>query len=91
VWIDGQRLHPQVSPAQFCLLKLLVEHPDRVCTRAEMTAAIWPGAGSGVSEDAIDGLIKRVRARLSEVPHGERFLKNVRGRGLILRGTDTAH
>jgi DNA-binding response OmpR family regulator len=55
-----------------------------------MMSAIWPSAVGGVSEDAIDGLIKRVRARLSEVPNGDRFLKNVRGRGLILRGSDTA-
>jgi DNA-binding response OmpR family regulator len=90
VWVDGQRISPQVSPAQFCLLQLLVARPDRVCTRAEMMSAIWPSAVGGVSEDAIDGLIKRVRARLSEVPNGDRFLKNVRGRGLILRGNDTA-
>jgi DNA-binding response OmpR family regulator len=91
VWVDGQRISPQVSPAQFCLLQLLVARPDRVCTRAEIMSAIWPSAVGGVSEDAIDGLIKRVRARLSEVPNGDRFLKNVRGRGLILRGNDTAH
>jgi DNA-binding response OmpR family regulator len=90
VWVDGQRISPQVSPAQFSLLQLLVARPDRVCTRAEMMSAIWPSAVGGVSEDAIDGLIKRVRARLSEVPNGDRFLKNVRGRGLILRGNDTA-
>ena len=90
VWVDGQRLNPQVSPAQFCLLQLLVAHPDRVCTRAEMMSVIWPSAVGGVSEDAIDGLIKRLRARLSEVPKGGRFLKNVRGRGLILRGADNS-
>jgi hypothetical protein len=84
VWVDGQRLIPQLSPAQFRLLQLLVAHAGRVCSRAEIVAAIWPNAVDGVSEDAVDGLIKRVRARLSEIPQGERYVQNVRGRGLIL-------
>jgi DNA-binding response OmpR family regulator len=85
VWVDGQRLNPQLSPAQFRLLQLLVANIDRVCTRDEIAAAIWPNDADGVSEDAVDGLIKRVRARLNEVPDGGRYLSNVRGRGLILR------
>jgi DNA-binding response OmpR family regulator len=87
VWVDGQRLCPQLSPAQFCLLQLLVGHIDQLCSRAQIVAAVWPETVDGVSEDAIDGLIKRVRARLGEIPNGDRYLKNVRGRGLILRSS----
>jgi DNA-binding response OmpR family regulator len=86
VWVDGQRLSPQLSPAQFCLLQLLVAHAGRLCTRAQIAAAVWPDTTQGVSEDAVDGLIKRVRARLNEISRGNRYLQNVRGRGLILRG-----
>jgi DNA-binding response OmpR family regulator len=84
VWVDGQRLYPRLSPAQFSLLQLLVAQAGRICTRAEIVAAIWPNTADGVSEDAIDSVIKRVRARLSEVPCGDRYVRNVRGRGLIL-------
>jgi DNA-binding response OmpR family regulator len=84
VWVDGQRLYPRLSPAQFSLLQLLVAQAGRICTRAEIVAAIWPNTADGVSEDAIDSVIKRVRARLSEVPRGDRYVRNVRGRGLIL-------
>jgi DNA-binding response OmpR family regulator len=84
VWVDGQRLCPRLSPAQFSLLQLLVAQAGRVCTRSEIVAAVWPNTADGVSEDAIDSVIKRVRARLSEVPHGDRYVRNVRGRGLIL-------
>lgn len=90
VWVDGQRLSPQLSPAQFCLLRLLVAHAGHLCTRADIVAAVWPDAAGGVSEDAVDGLIKRVRARLGEVAGGERYLQNVRGRGLILRSAARA-
>jgi DNA-binding response OmpR family regulator len=85
VWVDGRRLSPQLSPAQFSLLQLLVARAGRLCTRADIVSAVWPDVADGVSEDAVDGLIKRVRARLNEVPHGDRYLQNVRGRGLILR------
>jgi DNA-binding response OmpR family regulator len=85
VWVDGQRLSPQLSPAQFGLLQLLIANTGRVCTRDEIVAVVWPDDADGVSDDAVDGLIKRVRARLNEVPDGGRYLHNVRGRGLILR------
>jgi DNA-binding response OmpR family regulator len=88
VWVDGQRLSPQLSPAQFCLLQLLVANTGRVCTRDEIVTAVWPNDADGISEDAVDGLIKRVRARLNEVPNGSRYLRNVRGRGLILRNAN---
>jgi hypothetical protein len=84
VWVDGQRISPQLSPAQFSLLQLLVAHIGCVCSRAEIVAAVWPDAAGGVSEDAVDGLIKRLRARLSEIPNGDRYVQSVRGRGLIL-------
>lgn len=90
VWVDGQRISPQLSPAQFNLLRLLVANTDRVCSRAEIVATIWPDTADGVSEDAVDGLIKRLRARLNEAPDGQRYLKNVRGRGLVLRQIDSA-
>ena len=86
-WVDGQRLMPQLSPAQFGLLKLLVEHVDQVCSRDQIVAAIWPDVADGVSDEAIDALVKRVRARLGEVPTGQRYLATLRGRGLILRSS----
>ena len=42
------------------------------------------GAVDGVSDEAIDALIKRVRARLAEAPGGQRYLTTLRGRGLML-------
>jgi DNA-binding response OmpR family regulator len=47
--------------------------------------AVWPDVSDGISEDAIDGLIKRTRARLSELNRGDRYIKNVRGRGLMIQ------
>jgi DNA-binding response OmpR family regulator len=84
VWVDGLRLSPQLSPAQFTLLHMLVQRIDQLCSRAEIVAAVWPTVADGVSDEAIDALIKRLRARLGEAPDGQRYLTTLRGRGLIL-------
>jgi DNA-binding response OmpR family regulator len=90
VWVDGQRLSPPLSPAQFNLLQALNERLDQVCTRGDIIAAVWPDAVDGVSDEAIDALIKRVRARLAEAPGGQRYLTTLRGRGLMLHSPATA-
>ncbi|HEU5103436.1 MAG TPA: FHA domain-containing protein [Roseiflexaceae bacterium] len=90
VWVDGQRLSPQLSPAQFNLVTALAERADQVCSRAEIVAMVWPHVADGVSDEAIDALIKRVRARLSEAPGGQRYLTTLRGRGLMLHSPATA-
>jgi hypothetical protein len=84
-WVDGQRLMPQLSPAQFALLQVLAAHTDQICTRDQIVAAVWPDVADGVSDEAIDALVKRVRARLAEAPNGQHYLATLRGRGLILR------
>jgi pSer/pThr/pTyr-binding forkhead associated (FHA) protein len=84
-WVDGQRLMPPLSPAQFSLLQLLLARANQICTRDDIATAVWPEAHGGVSDEAIDALIKRLRARLAEVPNGQRYLVTVRGRGLMLR------
>lgn len=84
VWVDGQRLNPPLSPAQFNLLQALSARIDQVCSRADIVATIWPDAVEGVSDEAIDALIKRLRARLGEVHGGQRYLTTLRGRGLML-------
>jgi DNA-binding response OmpR family regulator len=87
VWVDGQRLSPPLSPSQFSLLRALVARVDQVCSRADIVAAVWPDVAAGVSDEAIDALIKRVRARLAESPGGQRYLTTLRGRGLILHSS----
>lgn len=84
VWVDGHCLSPQVSSVQFALLKHLHEHLDQICSRNEIIAVVWPEAHGGISDEALDALIKRVRARLSEVAQGQRYLGTIRGRGLML-------
>jgi DNA-binding response OmpR family regulator len=88
-WVDGHCLSPKLSPAQFKLLEALHARRDEIITRAEIIAAVWPEITDGVSEEAVDAIIKRVRARLSETPGGKQYLVTLRGRGLMLRSPDS--
>lgn len=84
-WVDGRRLDPDLSPAQYGLLSLLVAREGEYCSRTQLGAAAFPEQrAEGVSEDAIDGLVKRIRARFREVTPTE-WLEALRGRGLRLR------
>jgi len=85
VWIKGEELHPPLSPAQFALLALLMEQPGRAYSRDEIIEAVWPDvAGEGVSDAAIDALVRRLRSRLAEVDPDHQYIVVVRGYGFKL-------
>ncbi|GMU53695.1 MAG: hypothetical protein AMXMBFR33_28410 [Candidatus Xenobia bacterium] len=83
VWVNGAQLVPPLSAAQLTLLKLLEARPGVFVSREQVVSGVWPEAElEGVSEEAVDGLIKRLRARLRE--GGEEQIEVRRGRGLRL-------
>jgi len=82
VWLGQAEIEPPLSPPQFRLLALMYENPDRVVTREQIVASVWPdAAGEGVSEQAIDALVRRLRERLSEVDPEHHYVTTVRGHG----------
>lgn len=84
VHIQGQALDPPLSLAQFRLLQLLYEADGAVVSRDEIVAVVWPGTdGAGVSEQAIDALVRRLRDRLAELDDYE-YVVTVRGHGFRL-------
>ena len=85
VWVDARRVDPPLSAAQLTLLRLLYRRAGEVVTRADLIAAVWPDADpAGVSEEAVDGLIKRLRARLRETQPDAEYVEVRRGHGLRL-------
>ncbi len=81
VFINNKELDPPLSLAQFRLLQLLYERDGEVCTRDEVVNVVWPGTeGLGVSEQAIDALVRRLRDRLAEID-GYNYIVTVRGHG----------
>jgi hypothetical protein len=85
VWVDAQLVDPPLSPAQYTLLHCLYQRAGQVVSRAEIATAVWPDADpTGISEEAIDGLIKRLRQRLRQAQPQVEYVEVVRGHGLRL-------
>jgi len=85
VYIHGQLLSPPLSNQQYQLLGKLAEQPGKVYSRDEIIEAAWPGeSAEGVTDDAIDALIRRLRLRLAEIEPEHDFIVTVRGYGFRL-------
>ncbi len=85
VWVRRQELIPPLSAPQFRLMQVLYEQADRVVTREELVDAIWGGQqAEGVSEQALDALVRRLRERLDLLDPGVNYIVTVRGHGLRL-------
>lgn len=84
VFISGKELDPPLSLAQFRLLELLHNAQGAVISRDEIVEVVWPGTdGLGVSEQAIDALVRRLRDRLAELDEYN-YIVTVRGHGFRL-------
>ncbi len=83
VWIGNEELLPPLSVSQYQLLELLFDNPGRVVSRAELVQAVWGKEDAiGVSEQALDALVRRLRDRLAAINSEHQFLITVRGHGL---------
>ena len=74
-------LDPPLSPAQFTLLELLTTAAGAVVTRDQAIGAVWPDAVGGVTDQALDALVYRLRERLAELDADYDYVVTVRGHG----------
>ena len=85
VFVVDTEIDPPLSLPQYRLLEMLYDAEGAVCTRDEVVQAVWPDAvGEGVSEQAIDALVRRLRDRLGEVDPANQYVVTVRGHGFRL-------
>jgi hypothetical protein len=85
VSVNGQDLAPPLSPAQYRLLITLLDAEGRVVSREEVIGAVWPAeAAEGISEQAIDALVRRLRERLAALDPDHDYIVTVRGHGFRL-------
>ena len=71
-----------LSNAEFRLLAVLVEHPNRVLSR-EFLLDEARGRGMELFDRSIDILISRVRQKLNDDPRTPTLIKTVRGEGYL--------
>jgi hypothetical protein len=85
VFVGGQELTPPLSPAQYRLLTTLLDAEGRVVSREEIVAAVWAEeVAEGISEQAIDALVRRLRERLAALDPEHNYVVTVRGHGFRL-------
>ena len=68
-----------LRPKALEVLAYLVEHPDRVVSKQELLAQLWPG--QVVGEEGLKVYIMAVRQALGDRGPAPRLLRTVRGRG----------
>jgi hypothetical protein len=84
-YVRGRLVSPPFSQAQFTFLVLLAGQPGRVYSRDEVIEAVWPDdQAEGISDEAIDALVRRVRLRLRELNPEYEYVVTVRGYGFKL-------
>lgn len=85
VWVNNQVLEPPLSALQFHILRVLYENEGQVVDRQELIARAWgEQEASGVTDQALDALVRRLRDRLAAVDPSHRYIVTVRGHGLRL-------
>ncbi len=75
-----------LSGGEFRLLRILLEHPNRVLSRDQLTEMIH-GREADAYDRAIDVQISRLRQRLRDDSREPQLIKTVRGEGYVLAST----
>jgi pimeloyl-ACP methyl ester carboxylesterase/DNA-binding winged helix-turn-helix (wHTH) protein len=73
-----------LEPQAFDLLAYLVEHRDRVVTKDELIAHLWPERF--ISEAALTTRVLEARKALGDSGREQRYIRTVRGRGYRFTG-----
>ncbi len=90
VWLRGQEIFPPLSAAQFRLLTTLYRREGEVVSREEIIRAVWGEEAIGISNQALDALVRRLRDRLAAVDPAHAYIVTVRGHGLRLDNPENA-
>lgn len=85
VWILEREVLPPLSVSQYRLLAALYENNGEIIPREQLVSDVWGEEDAiGVSEQALDALVRRLRDRLAAIDPGHPYVVTVRGHGLRL-------
>ena len=81
-WVLNKEINPSLSGLQFNFLILLSESQGRVISRSEIINGVWGSQQSiGVTDQALDALVRRLRDRIKEYDSNHDYVVTVRGQG----------
>lgn len=81
VWADGEPV--SLTPKEYDLLRLLVEHPGQVITYEQLLQQFWEGIGD---KHTVRVHIARLREKIELDPDQPRYVANVWGIGYRFEG-----
>lgn len=81
VKLNGQLL--ELTPKEFELLLLLMQHPGKSFTRENLLSKIW-GYEFGGYEHTVNSHVNRLRAKIEENPNEPKYIKTIWGVGYAL-------
>jgi DNA-binding winged helix-turn-helix (wHTH) protein len=85
VWIGQEEVLPPLSAPQFRFLQVLYDRQGQVVARHELVNEVWGDDDAlGVSEQAMDALVRRLRERLAILDPDHPYVITIRGHGLRL-------
>jgi hypothetical protein len=85
VWVNDQLIDPPLSALQFHVLSVLSDHQGQVVDRRQLVGEAWGEEQSvGVSDQALDALLRRLRDRIAEIDAGHTYIVTIRGHGIRL-------
>jgi hypothetical protein len=85
VWVNEITVDPPLSALQFHVLQVLYERQGQVVPREQLVSASWGEEQAiGVSDQALDALLRRLRDRIAEIDPGRIYIVTVRGHGIRL-------
>lgn len=85
VWVGRRQIDPPLSALQFQVLRVLFEHQGQVIDRQRLIAEAWGDEeAAGVSDQALDALLRRLRDRIASVDPAHTYIITVRGHGVRL-------
>jgi TolB-like protein/DNA-binding winged helix-turn-helix (wHTH) protein len=76
---QGVKVHLQDQPFQ--VLRVLLEHPDRVVTREELQQRIWPSDTFVDFDRGLYNAVKKLREALGDSAESPRFIETLSRRG----------
>lgn len=82
----GERI--DLTPKEYAIMTLLLEHPGEVLARSQMVQAVW-GMHCQVDPNAVDVQILRLRRKV-DGPYSLKLIHTLRGVGLVLEARDGA-
>ena len=85
VWVNEQLVDPPLSALQFHVLRYLYENQGQMMDRQQLITNAWgEDQAVGVSDQALDALLRRLRDRIFALDPTHPYIVTVRGHGIRL-------